>query len=129
MVFRDTRGWGKYNIFPEIPKGQVNISTTYPGVIRAFHMHLKQTDNWYIIDGDFEIVLVDDTTGHKEVLYVSGPAEKIIEIPPRMWHGFRVLGNKSGVLLYYVTNKYDPVDPDEPRTPWNRFHSWETEYK
>lgn len=144
-MFKDARGRGDYDVFPGIKEGQINVSTTYPGVIRAFHRHWFQEDNWYIVSGQFEVVLASTETVEgefptihgeiaktmnqdtKQILYL-GPGESI-NIPRLVWHGFRILGTEPGTLLYYVTNKFDPDKPDEERAPWDRFYSWKTEYK
>lgn len=128
-MLKDDRGQGQYDIFPQLEKGQINISTTYPGVIRAFHRHWFQEDNWFIVSGQFEVVLatVDGEGDHVQKLYL-GPGESV-NIPRLVWHGFRILGTEPGTLLYYVTNKYDVNAPDEERTIWTRFTDWETEYK
>lgn len=129
-MFKDSRGRGDYDIFPDISAGQINISTTYPGVIRAFHRHKYQDDNWYIVSGQFEVVLatVEDVNGDDVIHKFLGPGEKI-KILPGVWHGFKVLGNEPGVLLYWVTNKFDPAKPDEERTIYNRFTDWKVQYK
>lgn len=131
-MFKDARGRGSYDVFPGIENGQINVSITYPGVVRAFHRHWFQEDNWHIVSGQFEVVLVtevDPVIGDDkiEVLYL-GPGEGVT-IPRFVWHGFRVLGTEPGILLYYVTNKFDPDKPDEERVPWDNFYAWETEFK
>lgn len=132
-MFKDARGQGFYDIFPSVPDGQVNLSTTYPGVIRAFHRHWFQEDNWFIVSGQFEVVLARDMNEIKSneddiAVHYLGPGESI-NIPRLVWHGFRVLGTEPGTLLYYVTKKFDADRPDEERTIWNRFYDWKTEYK
>lgn len=130
-MFKDARGIGNYDIFPQMKEGQINISTTYPGVIRAFHRHRYQEDNWYIVSGQFEVVLAIESNlltieDEVKVKYL-GPGESI-NIPRLVWHGFRILGNEPGTLLYWVTNKFDPDNLDEERTIWNRFYDWETKF-
>jgi dTDP-4-dehydrorhamnose 3,5-epimerase len=139
---RDDRGWGLHDIFPEIGVGQINISETYPGVIRAYHRHRNQSDNWRLVSGDIEVRLyyppdfwelhtnkaVEDWFFHRKI-YLHGPDEYVLGISPLVWHGFRVLGNKPATLLYHVTNKYDPENPDEERMAWDAFGPWETEFK
>lgn len=131
-MFKDARGQGYYDIFPSVPDGQVNLSTTYPGVIRAFHRHWFQEDNWFIVSGQFEVVLATGgdpdlrSTEQVEVKYM-GPGESI-NIPKLVWHGFRVLGTEPGTLLYYVTKKFDTESPDEERTLWSRFYDWQTKF-
>jgi dTDP-4-dehydrorhamnose 3,5-epimerase len=131
---RDDRGWGLHNIFPlrNDGIGQINLSETYPGVIRAYHRHHNQWDYWRVIDGSIEARLYYPPdpylNGRHEKHYLSDPRD-MLEIPPFVWHGFRVLGNKPAKLLYYVTRGYDPENPDEERMPWDEFGPWETEFK
>jgi dTDP-4-dehydrorhamnose 3,5-epimerase len=133
-MFKDARGQGDYDIFPALRgAGQINISRTYPGVIRAFHRHALQDDWWYIVSGQFEVVLAEAgrvNGPHEDKVQIKymGPGE-ILRITPGVWHGFRVLGTEVGTLLYHVTKPYDANNPDEERAPYNRFHDWRTEYK
>lgn len=128
MFIKDARGQGDYDIFP-IRKGQINISKTYPGVVRAFHRHLHQDDYWYIVSGQFEVALYDENESGKPLsLHYLEPGE-ILRIRSPLWHGFRVLGTEVGTLLYYVTNAYDFDNPDEERVEWDRFYDWKTQYK
>ncbi len=38
---------------------QVSAALSYPGTIKAFHYHLKQTDFWVPLKGLFQVALVD----------------------------------------------------------------------
>ncbi len=127
-MFKDNRGRGLYNIFTALPKGQINLSVTYPNVVRAFHRHLKQTDYWYVVSGDIEVCLKSDFDS-PFFIYMRGGEDQILKIPPTVWHGFRVLGNEPATLLYYVTESYNPDFPDEERAEWNAFTDWKTEFK
>jgi len=138
-IKRDDRGWGLHNIFSQIENGQINISETYPNVIRAYHRHKYQTDYWRVLKGSIEVRLFYPVELMTDAMYhyiktphlkmVLGNLEQEIVIPAGVWHGFRVLGNESAVLLYYVTNKYNPNNPDEERMAWDTFGPWETEFK
>ena len=133
---RDDRGWGLHNIFPLVTdhytSGQINISETYPGVIRAYHRHKIQTDYWRVIRGSLEVRLFfpHDSFENTGLVkhYMSDPTEGL-EIQPGVWHGFRVLGNEPATLLYYVTEQYDSKNPDEERLAWDTWGPWETEFK
>lgn len=125
-MFKDARGRGMYGLFSDIPKGQINVSYSYPGTIRAFHRHKNQWDNWYVVKGNMEVVLHDD---FGNVIYYMSEGDPVLKIPPNVWHGFKVLGNEEAVLLYYVTNNYDAENPDEERADWNEFYHWETPKK
>ena len=39
--------------------GQVCLTTVYPGVVKAWHYHKKQTDNITCIKGTLKLVLYD----------------------------------------------------------------------
>lgn len=127
-MFKDARGRGVYNVFSEdMSNGQINVSYSYPGTIRAFHRHQKQWDIWYVVKGQLEIAVV--TPNGKLRLIYMGEGDNPLPIAPQYWHGFRVLGNEEAILLYYVTDKYDPDNPDEERAEWNEFYNWETPKK
>lgn len=129
-VFKDARGRGNYNIFPDISSGQINLSYSYPGTIRAFHRHLNQWDNWTVVKGNIEVALyysdryLLDAGDTNLELYYLAEGDSPLAIPPSVWHGFRVLGQEEAILLYYVTNKYDPSNPDEERASWDAFYHW-----
>src|SRR3989344_5096268 len=38
---------------------QIALSVTFPGIIKAFHYHKKQSDFWYVISGNARAVLHD----------------------------------------------------------------------
>ena len=41
------------------PFAQISHTVTYPGVIKAFHWHRRQTDYWYCAVGNIRVALVD----------------------------------------------------------------------
>lgn len=55
--FKDDRGRSYCDIFPEIGKGDINVSIVYPGTIKAFHRHAYQDDYWFVISGHLRAVL------------------------------------------------------------------------
>jgi dTDP-4-dehydrorhamnose 3,5-epimerase len=46
-------------------------------------------------------------------------APRVVAIPPRVAHGFQCLGMQDVLLSYYVTEPYDPHNPDEGRIAWD----------
>lgn len=103
---------------------QTSYTETYPGVIKAFHWHKKQTDIWFVARGMAQVVLRDlredsPTHGFVNVLYAGEKNYLLISIPPGVAHGYRVLGTKPVGLFYHTTEAYDPQNPDEERIPWN----------
>jgi dTDP-4-dehydrorhamnose 3,5-epimerase len=108
------------DLFGEDTVAQANLSSTYPGVIRAWHRHLKgQTDYFLAIKGLIKICAFDEDTKELNEVISSALNLQLVRVPGHYWHGFKVLGDESAVVLYFTTNLYDPANPDEERRPWN----------
>ncbi len=114
---------------------QVSASLTYPGAIKAFHYHLKQSDLWTVAAGMLQVALVDlrrgsPTFGARNTLYIGVLRPWQVLIPPGVAHGYKVIG-EAPALLVYVTNRfYDP--DDEGRLPYNDAginYDWELQHK
>ena len=102
--------------------GQLSLSKTYPGVIKAFHYHERQDDLWFFPVGNAQVVLYDlregsPTRGQTKVVYLGEDYPLLLLIPAGVAHGYRVLGEKAAVIIYCTTESYDPFDPDEKRLP------------
>ena len=115
---------------PEHGFAQMSRSLAYarggnpPELIKAFHWHKRQWDYWDIVRGNARVVLVDlradsPTRGGTQVVIAGENAPKMIAIPPLVAHGYQVLDLQDVLLCYYVTEPYDPAQPDEGRIPWN----------
>jgi dTDP-4-dehydrorhamnose 3,5-epimerase len=63
-VIPDERGWLMEILRcddKEFTKfGQVYFTTAYPGVVKAWHYHKKQTDNFTCVRGMMKVALYDD---------------------------------------------------------------------
>lgn len=99
---------------------QTTVTETFPGTIKAFHYHKKQTDVWFVARGMAQVVLFDlreksETYKETNVFYLGENNPLLILIPPMVAHGYRVLGNKSVLLFYHADQLYDPKNPDEKR--------------
>jgi dTDP-4-dehydrorhamnose 3,5-epimerase len=114
---------------------QVSAALSYPGTIKAFHYHLKQTDYWVPSLGMFQVVLVDlrsdsPTFGKRNTLYVGQLRPWQILIPPGVGHGYKIIGNDPAMLVYVTNRFYDPSD--EGRITHNHkgiHYDWDTQYK
>jgi dTDP-4-dehydrorhamnose 3,5-epimerase len=108
------------DLFGEDEIAQANLSVTYPGVIRAWHRHLRgQIDYFVALEGAIKICAYDEETGDlNEIVSTDGDLQ-VVRMPGNYWHGFKVIGNEPAMLLYFTTNLYDPANPDEERRAWN----------
>jgi dTDP-4-dehydrorhamnose 3,5-epimerase len=115
---------------PEQSFAQMSRSLAYarggnpPELIKAFHWHRRQWDYWDIVQGNARVVLVDlreesPTAGRIQTLILGEQAPKMVAIPPHVGHGYQVLDLRDAILNYYVTEPYDPSDPDEGRIAWD----------
>ncbi len=114
---------------------QVSTALSYPGTIKAFHIHQKQTDCWLAAAGMFQVALVDlregsTTHGLRNTLYIGALRPWQLLIPPGVAHGYKVIGGEPGVLVYLTNRLYDPTD--EGRIAYNDAsiaYDWELQYK
>jgi dTDP-4-dehydrorhamnose 3,5-epimerase len=114
---------------------QVSAALSYPGTIKAFHYHLRQTDCWVPAAGMLQVALVDlrqgsETFGARNTLYVGLLRPWKIVIPPGIGHGYKVIGADPAMLLYATDRFYDPSDEgriafNDPRINYD----WEIQHK
>jgi dTDP-4-dehydrorhamnose 3,5-epimerase len=99
---------------------QANFSKSYPGIIRAWHKHLRgQTDYFIVLKGALKICAYDENTKELDEIISTQQDPKIVKIPGHYWHGFKALGSEITFLIYFTTKLYDHQNPDEERRPWN----------
>jgi dTDP-4-dehydrorhamnose 3,5-epimerase len=104
--------------------GQFSVSLSYPGVIKAFHYHLKQDDIWFFPKGNAQVVLYDirqdsPTYQQTDVYYMGENNPITLLIPRGVAHGYRVLGQEPAIITYLTNQSYHSNDPDEYRIPFN----------
>lgn len=104
--------------------GQMSVSKTNPGVVKAFHYHNKQDDLWFFPAGNARVVLHDlredsPTLGTTEVFFMGEDNPSSLLIPIGVAHGYQVLGSEPVTIVYLTTESYDPANPDEERIDWD----------
>jgi dTDP-4-dehydrorhamnose 3,5-epimerase len=105
--------------------GQVYVTTCYPGVVKAWHYHKKQDDNFVVIKGMAKVVLYDQrsdssTKGRVNEFFVGEDNPVLIHIPHLVLHGFKAYGSEPAYVINAVTEPYNPQQPDEFRIdPFN----------
>jgi len=131
--FTDDRGWSLMNQLQGVMsgQGQVNFSVQYPGVIKAWHRHAKQTDFWIGLLGHLKVGVYDQENDRAWSIVIGEKRPGTVIIPPPLWHGAATVGPTQAGLLYYVTHQYDPQQPDEERAAHDAFPGfpWQVEHK
>jgi dTDP-4-dehydrorhamnose 3,5-epimerase len=127
-------GTGLISEFPS-DATQVSAALSYPGTIKAFHYHRRQTDVWVVAGGMLQVALIDlrpgsRTFGGKNTMYIGELRTWQVLIPPGVGHGYKVIGDRPAMLVYVTNRFYDPED--EGRIPYNETgisYDWDYQYK
>ena len=106
------------DVFEEF--GQVYMTTAMPGIVKAWHYHKKQTDNFTCIKGKMRLGLYDarensTTFGEVEEYIISLEDPLLVKIPPEVYHGFKCISDEEAIVINTVTEPYNPDEPDEYR--------------
>ena len=100
--------------------GQVYVTTTYPGVVKAWHKHEKQADNMACVAGMVKLALYDARTGSStrgqiDQLYMGVHNPILVHIPAGIYHGWICLSETESMVVNAPTEMYDYKNPDEQR--------------
>lgn len=99
---------------------QVNLSYSHPGIVRAWHRHLRgQVDYFLLIEGAMKICAYDEKTRRLAEVIASADKPMLVRIPGHYLHGTKTVGSQPSLTVYFVTRLYDYKNPDEERRPWN----------
>lgn len=95
--------------------GQWSHSLMYTGVAKAWHIHKKQVDWWYVAGGVLKVALHDkrpDSSSYKETMELfmgENQQARVLRIPPGVAHGCKCISGPAH-LFYVTSNVYDPED-------------------
>lgn len=107
--------------------GQVYMTTAYPGVVKAWHWHAKQEDNFTCVQGKMRLALYDareNSPTHTEINdFIMGQDDPILVVIPKMvYHGFKCVSDCEAIVINTVTLPYDHKKPDEFRVdPYDNY--------
>jgi dTDP-4-dehydrorhamnose 3,5-epimerase len=129
--FEDERGWfselARASALPK-PVRQANLARSRKGVIRGLHYHERgQDDLFVVLAGMARVVVLDRTTDEAFSEDVGDDNPVAIYVPGIHAHGYEALTNC--LFSYFVTEEYDPDNPDEHGVCWadpRVKHLWST---
>jgi glucose-1-phosphate thymidylyltransferase len=130
--FDDARGWlaeiARTSALPK-PIRQTNVSFSRRGTIRGLHYHERGQDDLFVcLQGRARVVALDRDTGETFSEDIGDDNFAAVYVPGNLAHGFEALTDV--LMLYHVTEEYDPSDPDEHGLPWDDprvVHLWSTQ--
>jgi len=104
--------------------GQVYLTTTYPKVVKAWHLHKIQTDSVCCVKGMIKLVLYDGridspTLGEVNEFFLGEHNPTVVQIPKEVYHGWKCISEAEALIINVPTHPYNPKNPDEYRLPYD----------
>ena len=100
--------------------GQVYMTTAKPGIVKSWHYHKLQTDNFACVFGKIRLALYDPRENSKTfkevqdfIIDLENPL--LVQIPAKVYHGFKCISDKEAIVINTVTRAYNHENPDEYR--------------
>lgn len=125
QVLPDERGWLVEIVRSDEPElvakfGQVYVSATYPGVVKAWHFHRRQIDTFACIAGMVKLVLVDTradspTRGAINEFFIGSQNPMLVQVPNLVYHGWKCISLEPSLVVNVTNEPYNHSDPDEQR--------------
>ena len=124
-LIQDERGWlmevlrnDDRDLFEKF--GQVYVSATYPGVVKAWHYHKHQVDNFACIAGMVKLVLMDTrdgspTKGAVNEFFIGTQQPLLVQVPNLVYHGWKCISPDVSTVVNVPTEVYRYDEPDEYR--------------
>jgi len=100
--------------------GQVYCTTVNYGVVKGWHYHKQQVDNFVCLSGMIKLVLYDGrpgspTKGRVNEFFLGTHNPLLVQIPARVHHGFKGLTEPEAFVINISTEPYRYDRPDEYR--------------
>ncbi len=108
---KDNRG-----AFTELIKlgqgGQVSFSTTFPGIVRGNHFHIRKIERFVVIKGKALIELRKYNTNEKIELFLDGDSPSFVDMPIWYSHNIKNIGQEDLYTVFWINEFFDPKDSD-----------------
>jgi dTDP-4-dehydrorhamnose 3,5-epimerase len=128
---------GRHAGLPGFEVRQVNYSTMEPLAVKAFHLHKRQTDVWFVPPSDKALLVVGDvradspSRGVVRRIVLGDSRSRLVRIPPGVAHGVKnLMPHRAATIVYFVDVQFSTDKScDEGRLPWDHFgaHVWDVE--
>jgi len=120
--------------FPGFCVRQINRSSMLPGSIKAWHIHYRQDEIWYVppeeelILGVWDVRAASPTKGLATKYVIGGGKNRLLFIPKGVAHGARNPLLRQSSVIYFVDQFFDSKTPDEQRIAWDSLGEtfWDT---
>ncbi|MHB0977109.1 MAG: dTDP-4-dehydrorhamnose 3,5-epimerase family protein [Candidatus Aquicultorales bacterium] len=104
--------------------GQVYVTTTLPGVIKAWHLHKEQTDHVACVRGMIKLAMFDGrddspTKGEVNQFFIGEHNPSLVRIPKGVYHGWKCVSEYEAFIVNCPDRLYDYARPDEHRLAYD----------
>jgi dTDP-4-dehydrorhamnose 3,5-epimerase len=100
------------------PMRQANLARSRKGVIRALHFHERGQDDLFVcLEGMVRVVVLNRESGETFTEDIGTDNPVAVYVPGIHAHGYEAL--TDCLFCYFVSEEYDPADPDERAVAWN----------
>ena len=100
--------------------GQVYCTSVTFGVVKGWHYHKKQVDNFVCVSGMIKLVAYDsrpDSPTHRQIneFFIGVHNQQLVRIPAGVHHGFKGISHPESIIINVPTEPYHHDEPDEYR--------------
>lgn len=119
------KGDNSIETMPLFKVQQISYSSLDKKTIKAWHIHDKQDDLWFIPPDNKVLIGLhdlrkDSPTNSKTQRFILGNHQSnLLFIPKGVAHGCANLSNSPSTLIYMTSKKFNRKNPDEKRLPWD----------
>jgi len=116
---------GESEAIPGFRIRQINRSKQYTKAVKAWHLHYRQDEIWYVPPDEHLLLGLWDiregsvTKGVLQKIPLGGGNSIAVYIPRGVAHGAANFSGKKANVYYFVNNQFNPADPDEQRLKWD----------
>ena len=102
--------------------GQFYMTTTFPGVVKGWHLHEVQYDNIVCVKGMIKLVLHDAregsaTRGQTDEYFLGEHNPLLVRVPSGIWHGWKCVSPEEAYIVNAPTEVYKYDAPDQQELP------------
>ena len=104
---------------------QINRTTLVPGSVKAWHLHYRQDEIWYVspqdhlLAGLWDVRKKSPTSGKTMRIVLGAGISRMLFIPHGVAHGSAIFANKPVELYVFVNKQFNITHHDEKRIPWD----------
>lgn len=109
--------------------GEIYFATAYPGVIKGWHLHKRQEQNYCVVHGMIKLVLFDNRSDSKsqgiiQEIFLGEDNYCSVKIPFGIINGWKCIGDKTAILancsdLPHQKDEMERIDPFKNNIPYN----------